>query len=116
MFLVPENVKSHPMAGLQTALGSGQHLQIKQILDIDDVTSEMLTTLRSHHLQAYGSMTNEEITQDLLVQRKVLGCNIVNTCQTGRNNSIEMTLLRQRGLRTVKEVVISGRHNMDLLV
>jgi hypothetical protein len=105
----------HPVAHLQRALGADKHLRSKAKLDIDDVTSGTLKLIHHHLIQAYGDMENDDIGRDLLMHRLLLGCEIKDVVPIGRQNSIELTLLRQRGITTIKEAVSHGRESMLLL-
>jgi hypothetical protein len=59
--------KVHPIADLQHALGGAENLKKKSILDIEDVTSEALVTLRKYHLNAYGHISNADASTDLIL-------------------------------------------------
>jgi hypothetical protein len=107
---------THPMGKLQLALGSGRHLKERPRLDIDDVTTGVMTMLRNHQLQAYGNMTNDEISNDLLMHRMLLSCDIRDIIPAVRLNCIEATLLRRRRITTVAEALGHGRESMHMLM
>jgi hypothetical protein len=107
--------KGHPVADLQASLGAGKHLRKRAKLDIDDVTSGVLSMLYEHHLQGYGAMSNDDVSRDLLMHRLILSCDVKDVTAEGRTNSIELTMLRQRGVCTVNDVVRHGRDSMQIL-
>jgi hypothetical protein len=108
-------MRGHPVVGLQTRLGADKHLRKKAKLDIDDVTSGVLQMLYEHQVQAYGGMHVDEISRDFLMHRLILGCDIKDVITEGRANSIELTMLRQRGISTVSDAVRQGRDSMIIL-
>jgi hypothetical protein len=109
------SVNNHPVARLQRALGGGFHLKRKAALNIDDVTDSTLKLLREHLLRSYAGMTGDYIEGDLLMLRLLLGCQLRDVASDNKIHSIEMNMLRRRGLTTVREVVIAGRENMQIL-
>jgi hypothetical protein len=107
--------KSHPIAGLQTALGAGNHLQKRARMNIEDVTSGVMALLHRQHMEAYGKMTGEQIMTDHLLHRMLLGCTIRNVVREGMVNSIEMATLRRRRTTLVVEALIRQGDDFDLL-
>jgi len=105
----------HPIAVLQEALGAKDHLREKAILDIEDVTSDILTMLHEHHKGVYSSMTRDLAADDLITQRAIMGCRLRDIVMPVRLNSIEMTTLSRRGLRTVADVLTGAGDGMQLL-
>jgi hypothetical protein len=108
-------MKGHPVADLQASLGADKHLRKRAKLDIDDVTSGALNTLHEHHLQGYAAVNNDDVSRDLLMHRLILGCGLKDVTAEGRTNSIEITMLRQRGVCTVSDAVRHGRDSMQIL-
>jgi len=112
-YLMAKN--DHPIARLQMVLGGECHLKKKAILNIDDVTDSTLKLLRENLLLSYAGMTDDHIDSDFLMHRLLMGCQLRDAVSDNKTNSIEMTMLRRRGLTTIREVVRGGRENMQLL-
>ncbi len=87
--------RTHPVGALQVALRMGCHLQEKAVVDIDDVTSEVVKTLRKLHLQAYGEISLETAITDMILHKKLLGCEIKNLIDPLKRHSIEYARLRR---------------------
>jgi hypothetical protein len=90
-------VQGHPIRELQVALGAGEHLKQRATVDIDVVTSEMLTMLSALQLAGYAHIAVENVESDLVLQTQLLNCVIRNLIKPDRINSIEGVELRRRG-------------------
>ena len=88
----------HPVGTLQAALSMDCHLQVKAKAEIDDVTSDVIRTLRKVHLQAYGKIPLDMAMADLVLQKKLLGCKIINLVNPLKRASIEYGRLRREGV------------------
>jgi hypothetical protein len=106
---------THPIGELQRVLGGLEHLKKRARLNIDEVTSGALLTLRAHHIDAYATITEEFALNDLILHKRLLGCNIKDIIAVIRENSIEMVTLRRKGLYTVADVIRDGRASLNLL-
>ncbi len=107
--------RHHPIADLQEALGAKDHLRERAVLDIEDITSSIMSLLHRHYLQAYSLMSREAVTDDLITHRAILRCKIKDMVMPIRINSIEMAALRRKGIQTVTEAILDGRNSMNLL-
>jgi hypothetical protein len=105
----------HPMARLQLALGAGSHLRKRAILNIDDVTSGVITLLHKHQLKVNQMLTVAQIESDLLLHRQVSGSSIRDLVRDGMANSIEMASLRLAGIRVVSDLWNGNINYMDTL-
>jgi hypothetical protein len=99
--------RMHPVGMLQVALHMDCHLQEKAKVEIDDITSDVIRTLRKQHLQAYGKIPQDMAMVDLVLQKQLLGCKIVNLVNPLRRTSIEYGRLRREGVlhRTYGETI-----------
>jgi len=85
----------HPVGTLQTALHMDRHLQVQACVNIDDITSDVISTLRELHLRAYNMIPTDTAIRDLVLHKKLLGCQIINLVNPLRKNSIEYASLRR---------------------
>jgi hypothetical protein len=60
-------------------------------------------------------MTRDLAADDLITQRAIMGCRLRDIVMPVRLNSIEMTTLSRRGLRTVADVLTGAGDGMQLL-
>jgi hypothetical protein len=99
--------RMHPVGVLQSALHMGCHLQEKAKVEIDDVTSEVIRTLKKQHLQAYSRIPLDMAMVDLVLHKQLLGCKIINLVHPLRKMSIEYGRLRREGAlhRTYGEII-----------
>jgi hypothetical protein len=108
--------KAHPVAGLQEALDGMDHLKRRPVLDIDDITTQALSTLRSHYIRMYDKIPHNVGQGDLILHRLLLWSNIKDVIIEGRTNSIEMVALRHRGVLKVADIVLADDNSDRLLV
>jgi len=106
---------THPTGELQRVLGGMEHLKKRARLNIDDVTSGVLHILRAHNIEAYATIAEEFAHNDLILHKRLLGGKIKDIIMVIRENSIEMTTLRRKGLTTVADVIRDGGASLDLL-
>jgi hypothetical protein len=84
----------HPVWALQAAFRMDCHLQERPLLNIVDVTSDVISRLRKLTLDAYSKIPQEVALADLVLHKKLLGCKIKNLIEPTKHLSIEYARLQ----------------------
>jgi hypothetical protein len=102
-FLMENNV--HPLANLQTALCSNGTISVTPTLDIEDVTTTVLTALHKHYKEILPNVPDFCIETDINLQNIILHSKIRHICLKNKVRSNEINTLTRRGIITIQQAL-----------
>jgi hypothetical protein len=107
---------THPITELQTKLGGKEYMCSKPLVNIDDITTNVMKDLAQHYNYALNTINGDLVGIDVELNRILLNSKLINIVNPRHKRCRLMTTFRRRGIITISDAITANDDSFDLLL